>query len=301
MDADYERRFGDTANNHNEDRYDDLWKDADRHSRVATIEAKTFTPTQLRRIGEVCSKCLPPASTVQAMFMYELQRESEAESLFQDQMFRLAKHDDKSVEQEKRIAALEARLTQVEKAAASKDVEERLATSKVTMKVQQGKIDTCSGQVKDFGIKLSNVQKELEAMRSKQEEAASKPIEKDESGPNVQTMADEIGKSHTRASLVSLAPLTQLDVLFGDRDGILDMVTEVKSRMDTLEGNIRALTAQGNIIKTPTVSPQLIPVQNGNGEVVDLSIPKGKAHVSLKQNRKPSSIRSFSPGKQWAA
>ena len=80
------------------------------------------------------------------------------------------------------------------------------------------------------------------------------------------------------------------------------MITEVKIRLVTLENNTRALTIQGTTIKTPSASPQRIPVQNGNGEVVqDLSIPKGKAHVSMKENRKPSVIRSFSPGKQWAA
>ncbi|EME48208.1 hypothetical protein DOTSEDRAFT_167884 [Dothistroma septosporum NZE10] len=218
------------------------------------------------------------------MFMYELQRDSEVESLFQDQTFRLAKQDDKSAEQEKRIAALEARLAQVEKAAVSKNIEERLATSKVTMKVQQGKIDTCTGQVKELESKFSTVQKELDALRTKQEKAANKPIEQEEAAPDVQTMADEI------------------NVLFDDRDGILDMIADVKSRLVNIEDNIRALTIQGTTVKTPSVSPQLILVQNGNGEVVqDLSIPKGEAHVSMKENRKPPVIRSLSPGKQWAA
>ncbi|KAK4632196.1 hypothetical protein CLAFUW4_03287 [Fulvia fulva] len=287
MAAGDERHFGqDVDKDEDKDnRYDDLWKDVDRRGRFATVEAKTFTSTQLRRIGEVCSKRLPPASAVQAMFMYELQRESEVESLFHDHMFRLAKQDDKSAEQEKRIAALETRLTQVERAAASKDIEERLATSKVTMKVQQGKIDSCTGQVKDLETKLSDVQKELETLRSKQEEATTQRVDDQAAArPDTQTMADEI------------------NVLFDDRDGILEMITEVKSRLVTLEDNIRALTIQGTSIKTPSVSPQLIPVQNGNGQVVhDLEIPKGRAHVSMKENRKPSSIRSFSPGKQWAA
>ena len=196
MDADFGRRSGDDHTKEDDNRYDELWKEVDRRSHGPTVEAKTFTSTQLRRIGEVCSKRLPPASTVQAMFMYELQRESEVESLFQDQMFRLAKHDDKSAEQEKRIAALEARLSQMEKAAASKDVEERLATSKVTMKVQQGKIDTCTGKVQELETKLATVQKELDALRSKQEEAATQRVnEQVDSGPDTQTMADEISKS----------------------------------------------------------------------------------------------------------
>lgn len=305
MAAGDERHFGqDVDKDEDKDnRYDDLWKDVDRRGRFATVEAKTFTSTQLRRIGEVCSKRLPPASAVQAMFMYELQRESEVESLFHDHMFRLAKQDDKSAEQEKRIAALETRLTQVERAAASKDIEERLATSKVTMKVQQGKIDSCTGQVKDLETKLSDVQKELETLRSKQEEATTQRVDDQAAArPDTQTMADEI--SELRSKPLHLLPFANkcLDVLFDDRDGILEMITEVKSRLVTLEDNIRALTIQGTSIKTPSVSPQLIPVQNGNGQVVhDLEIPKGRAHVSMKENRKPSSIRSFSPGKQWAA
>ena len=58
-----------------------------------------YSQEDLKGIGELCKNRLPPASAVQAMFLYEMQRETEFESLFQGQMFRLAKAEDDSQSQ----------------------------------------------------------------------------------------------------------------------------------------------------------------------------------------------------------
>lgn len=47
----------------------------------------TYTGDQLKAIGRTCAEHLPPASAVQAMFMYEMQRQTEAEQLVSEPCF----------------------------------------------------------------------------------------------------------------------------------------------------------------------------------------------------------------------
>jgi hypothetical protein len=43
---------------------------------------QTYSINDLQSIGKACRSQLPPASAVQAMFQYELQRQTEVEHLF---------------------------------------------------------------------------------------------------------------------------------------------------------------------------------------------------------------------------
>lgn len=69
--------------------------------------AARYAPERLKQLRELCSTRLQPASTVQAMFLYELERERENESLFHDQMFRAARIEDVSNITNERIAKME--------------------------------------------------------------------------------------------------------------------------------------------------------------------------------------------------
>lgn len=68
--------------------------------------AKQYSGAALKKIGEQCGHKLPPASAVQAMFMYEMQRESELERLFQGHLFKLARLDDNSKTLQSRVSEL---------------------------------------------------------------------------------------------------------------------------------------------------------------------------------------------------
>ena len=246
-----------------------------------------YTPHQLRQIGQKCGNRLPPASAVQAMFLYELQRESELESLFHGSIFRIAKQEDNSSAQAKRIDTLEQRLARFEKQLAVKDTEERLATSKGIMDVQQIKLNQCTGRVDTIEDKLNNLTTSIETLRTAQQEfttaatAASTNTTADEDIP---TMKEEI------------------DVLFGDRDGTLEMVSEIKDRLTKLEDNVRSLTLQNTALKSPSPTPsQALPLQSPSTNGLALGVPKGKAYVALNnENRPAASIRSFTPGTPWA-
>lgn len=248
-----------------------------------------YTPHQLRQIGQQCGNRLPPASAVQAMFLYELQRESELESLFHGSIFRIAKQEDTSSAQAKRISALEQRLARFEKQLAAKDTEERLATSKGIMDVQQIKLNQCTSRVDTIEDKLNNLTTSIETLRTAQEDstdaAAAATTTNSTADEDIPTMKEEI------------------DVLFGDRDGILEMVSEIKDRLTKLEDNVRSLTLQNTALKSPSPTPnQALPLQSPSTNGLALGVPKGKAYVSLNNENRPAaaSIRSFTPGTPWA-
>lgn len=91
----------------------------------------------------------------------------------------------------------------------------------------------------------------------------------------------------------------ELDVLFSDRNTLVNLIDGVESRIEKLEGLVRTLTAQGNTSTTASdgASPaqtQRIPVQSHDGQSYDLSIPKGSGLGTRKENRAP--IKPFTPG-----
>lgn len=55
--------------------------------------SQRYSLDELRGIGQVCGTRLPPATAMQAMLLYELQRDAEHEELFQSQFFKFAKQD----------------------------------------------------------------------------------------------------------------------------------------------------------------------------------------------------------------
>jgi chromosome segregation ATPase len=96
-----------------------------------------YSDLALRDIGQQCAHKLPPASAVQAMFLYEMQRETEAEQLFQGHMFELARVQDEAVVNEARLTKVESHMTSLRRQVMSKDIEERLSTCKVRTDVLQ--------------------------------------------------------------------------------------------------------------------------------------------------------------------
>ena len=107
------------------------------------MAARQYSVDELKTIGSASSTRLPPASAVQAMFLYEFQRQTEVEALFNAQMFRLARAEDASNATDARLGKVEEDMKDAKKQVAAKDLEERLATSKMRFHAQQNKIDAC--------------------------------------------------------------------------------------------------------------------------------------------------------------
>lgn len=301
----------------------------------------TYTPSQLKTIGQQCSQRLPPANAVQAMFLYEMQRQTESEQLFKNQMFRLARNEDATTVQTKRIDELEAKTAQLERQMKSRDVEDRLATSKSTMQMLDEKLSAVLKKVEGMEGGLRELQAEME-MEKKRKDSVFAP--KDNSDL-VKTMKEEI------------------DVLFDDRDGILKMITGLKEQLasiesastvpasstntannmpggwtddaiepifeeallDTMspppnnENNNYTITSTPNNGTSTTIAPharaqtgtqtQRLPLRTTTNQTpLNLAVPKGKAAVGLRDSDHapppvpaPSNLHSFSPGRPWAS
>ncbi|CZT19707.1 uncharacterized protein RCC_05559 [Ramularia collo-cygni] len=246
----------------------------------------TYTSESLKKIGESCKNRLPPASAVQAMFLYELQRQTEVEKLFQGQLFKLAQQEKSDANDKERMNCLEKRLATLEKEA----THGRVATSAALLKVQGDKIKTCSTRVDSFDEKLAGVDAQLERLNTQAKEAA-------DALAAYQAKQAEVAAAVPEQDPVLITLKQEVDVLFLDRDNILVMVDEAKTRLTRLEENLRALTLQRMPQARSPALPHRLPVTTSNGSQIDLGVPKGMAHVGLKKEN--GSPRSFSPGKQW--
>ncbi|KAK4546417.1 hypothetical protein LTR36_002094 [Oleoguttula mirabilis] len=239
---------------------------------------------ELRHIGSICGQRLPPASAVQAMFQYELHRQSEAESLFQGTMFQLAQAEDQSKDHETRIARLEGQLKVVQRQLQVKDVEERLATSKLRMNQQQTKLDECAA-------KLRANEKLLEAFSHKMAEWTQAKA------------AGEQPKTATKELLEEVTGIKDdVDELYNEKEAMCTLLEDGGTRITKLEDLVRSLTLQWSTSTSPSNagSPsmtQRLPLQTANGQFVDLLVPRGSGMGNGRENRGPP--KSFTPGEQW--
>ncbi len=137
-----------------------------------------YTDGALRTIGEQCAGKLPPASAVQAMFMYEMQRQSEAEALFKGMMFELARVQEASTAQETRLVQFQDGIAALKKQMAVKDVEERLATSKTRSDVLQTKVKQQDARIDGQGERLVTVETKQEVTDGKLDHLAQQLSER---------------------------------------------------------------------------------------------------------------------------
>lgn len=216
-----------------------------------------------------------------------MQRQTEAEKLFHNLIFENARQEKEGLAQEKRIAQLETRLQHLEKQTLARQLEQRVYKVDLRIDTQEKHLAASSDSIALAEEKLKNLQIQFEEVVKKQEEAASAVATTPEPAFDLQTMK------------------TEIDVLFDDRDGILEMLKDVKIRLDKLEGSTRSLTLQMSdtaSVRSSPVLTQRIPAKNTNGDLIDLTIPKGQGlNASIHAATPPERIRSFQPGKPWAA
>ena len=241
-----------------------------------------YDPEDLMGIGRQCSNRLPPASAIQAMFLYEMQRETEAERLFHSQMFRLAKSEDEVAAQARRFNDMESRMRKLEvqlAAQAAKD-EKRIVANEASLSEQQQELFRCTSRLMEAEEKLLAIANSLNTVKELQEGAAA------EAADAVKKAAqDAVASAATNNAAVTVDNFDadsfhtmklEIDVLFNDRDGILGRLTEVNDRVESLVKDVHQLKIGGS--RSPSVqsaTAQRLPVTSANGALVDLSIPRG--------------------------
>ncbi|EMC98150.1 hypothetical protein BAUCODRAFT_121045 [Baudoinia panamericana UAMH 10762] len=260
-----------------------------------------YSVDKLREIGLSCSTRLPPASAVQAMFLYELQRDVEVQQLFDYEMFRLARNEDAVNNTETRLDAVEAELKALNQVVTSREDEERIATSKARFDTQQAKLEDCKADLQANQNSITGLSAEVKKLQDAAAAEKEQPVKESEPEASTTTMRSEI------------------DTLFDERDAMLDLIANGQARIEKLEDLVRQLTLQhattasstsGSSPKTKSVSPaqtQRIPLQTPNGQHVELAVPKGTGltangiAAARKENKLPPHLRAFTPGEQWAA
>ena len=230
-----------------------------------------YAPSHLKAIGTQCKNKLPPATAVQAMYLYELQRESEVETLFHGQIFRLAKAEEETQTHSSQLHDLEAQTQALHKKLAANDLSARLSTSTARTDALQAKLSEHTLQLDEQATRLAKLETPA---------AASIPpsflLSED-----IHTLKTSLGKADA-----------EIQTLFDERDALITLLNQSNSRIDKLEDLVRALTLQ----KTST-SPlssaegggartQLLAVKTTHGESVDLAVPKGLG------------FKTFVPGKR---
>ncbi|KAK1081694.1 hypothetical protein LTR33_004468 [Friedmanniomyces endolithicus] len=240
-----------------------------------------YTIDELKSLGRACSNRLPPASAVQAMFLYEMQRQTEIEKLFHSRMFELARTEDPDDSTTNRVQKLEAELKDLRRHIAGQDLQERLATSQVRFTAQQARIDACDAKTKLQDQRIANL-----------EDTLAKPEAVQPADPNTTLVEEAVSNDLTTIQ-------ADVEALYGERDALINMHNESNARIKRLEDLVRQLTLQISTSPSST-SPamlQRLPMQNTNGQVIELTVPRGGGLSNGKENRVPA--RTFTPDEPW--
>ncbi|KAK5723356.1 hypothetical protein LTR15_005054 [Elasticomyces elasticus] len=243
-------------------------------SRGARAEMSShYSIEELKSLGFSCSKRLPPASAVQAMFLYEMQRQSEVEHLFQAQMFGMARADETTNSTSIRIAKLEAELKKTQQKVDVKEVQERLETSKIRFQAQQAKIDDTNNRMKEHGERLQSLAASVEEIRAA-------------NAAGIKTTAIETALAESLGGLK--ADITDLE---GEQDALIAVLKDSNDKIAKLEDLVRELTGQiAELSKSASSSPimvQRLPMRTTNGQSLELAVPRGTGLCNGRENRAP--------------
>ncbi|KAK5738195.1 hypothetical protein LTR17_006225 [Elasticomyces elasticus] len=243
-------------------------------SRGARAEMSShYSIEELKSLGFSCSKRLPPASAVQAMFLYEMQRQSEVEHLFQAQMFGMARADETTNSTAIRIAKLETELKKTQQKVDVKDVQERPETSKIRFQAQQAKIDDTNTKMKEHGERLQSLAASVQEIRAA-------------NAAGIKTTAIETALAESLGGLKD--DITDLE---GEQDALIAVLKESNDKIAKLEDLVRELTGQiAELSKSASSSPvmvQRLPMRTTNGQSLELAVPRGTGLCNGRENRAP--------------
>ncbi|KAK4959194.1 hypothetical protein LTR10_003994 [Elasticomyces elasticus] len=232
-----------------------------------------YSIEELKSLGFSCSKRLPPASAVQAMFLYEMQRQSEVEHLFQAQMFGMARADETTNSTSIRIAKLEAELRKTQQKVDVKEVQERLETSKIRFQTQQAKIDDTTTKMKEHGERHQSLAASVEEIRAA-------------NAAGIKTTAIETALAESLAGLK--ADIADLE---GEQDALIAVLKESNDKIARLEDLVRELSGQiADMSRSASSSPvqvHRLPMRTTNGQSLELAVPRGTGLYHSRENRVP--------------
>lgn len=252
-------------------------------TRLGSAAVQHYVPEDLMGIGRQCSNRLPPASAIQAMFLYEMQRETEAERLFHSQMFRLAKSEDEVAAQARRLDQMESRMRKLEidlAVQAAKD-KKRIVANEGQLSEQQQGLFKCTARLMEAEEKLLAIANQLNTVNELQDCAAAEAADAVKKAVAAATTNAAVAVGNFDADSFNTMSL-EIDVLFNDRDGILGKLTEFNTRVEALFKDVHQIKTRSSFSEPPAPSPpaqppaaQRLPVTSANGELLDLSIPRG--------------------------
>ncbi|KAK5682442.1 hypothetical protein LTS10_005570 [Elasticomyces elasticus] len=243
-------------------------------SRGARAEMSShYSIEELKSLGFSCSKRLPPASAVQAMFLYEMQRQSEVEHLFQAQTFGMARADETTNSTSIRIAKLEAELKKTQQKVDVKEVQERLETSKIRFQAQQAKIDETNSKMKEHGQRLQSLAATVKEIRAA-------------NAAGIKTTAIETALAESLGGLK--ADIADLE---GEQDALIAVLRESNDKIARLEDVVRELSGQlAELSRSASSSPiqvHRLPMRTTNGQSLELAVPRGTGLYHSRENRVP--------------
>lgn len=204
--------------------------------------APTYTNNELRSIGERCSNRLPPASAVQAMHSYELQRDTEVERLFHGLMFdqEQSKQHSKSLEDD--VTKLQSDVSLLQSQMQVKEVEKDGLSTAMAAQLEslRDKVDNHLKTARPRMLRLVLLEKKLEVVYA---EAVNRGIQRkfDEQ------RAKDKDETNGVEPLVKMAMLTneidrvkqeiagtddEVQVLFDERDAMVTWLGQTNKRIE---------------------------------------------------------------------
>lgn len=216
------------------------------------------------------------------MFEYELKREAETEKLFHHTLLNLHEQNSTTKNHEARLQKLEFQLDAMGKQLKVREIDERLNSNKLRIRVQSSKMDEMENKLQQHDQTLKQLADDVAQKRD-----ASKPAAEyahfSEQLAGVKGDLDGIN--------------SDVDTLFGERDALINMIEDNNDYIKRLEDLVRSLTLQLSSPPSGSTSAMTHRVPFKNTAGVHLEIPKGSGFATGRENRGPP--KTFTPGKPW--
>ncbi|KAF2718096.1 hypothetical protein K431DRAFT_141108 [Polychaeton citri CBS 116435] len=271
---------------------------------------KQFNIDELKTIGMQCGGRLPPASAVQAMFLYEMQRQTETEKLFEGAMFALARDGDKLSGHSGRLANVEDQIEELKRQKTQSDVAARVQIGKVRLDAFQVSLNQCVVGMGAIRERLQAIEEGSASMEHEDSTTDSAADSTAACGKQEKSSSSEDVYADTALWCDIKELNTNIDVLFDERDAMVKYLDGVSERQKQQYEKQEAFNQQ--IINRLDQLERL--VKQGTHDctsaarlgraVLEQSTESGKTGFSpdLLENYKPvTSVNEFIPGKPWTS
>lgn len=204
---------------------------------------RKYSESELKAIGKGCSGRFAPASVVQAMFLYEHQRETEVECLFQGDIFQLARASDHYKSWQSRVTEFGDQLQALRKQIAIRNSESGVSALKIRLDAMQLKLSEKDDQIEKLTEKHEMLMHELNNLKGSAHATNTPPASTNNIfHEKAEPVKGPVAAKDVDVDIGILQGLNEdIGILFDERDALANGLDEANARIASSEARFQDL------------------------------------------------------------